>query len=410
MKKQHMSNLVMLFILTLIFAYIFYEGYSVTHIKLQTETAELSTVYETIETKALVIRDEVQLQNAGSGVTVPGVADGDKVRVGGRVAMAFATPQAAENYSKYAQLQNQLQYYENLESQTFGQAASVESINTEIDTKVDAYIRALASGNTATLNRAGDSVNDALLRRQMIIGEKINLRSLMQQLRKESDALAAIAQPEKEINTEVAGVFSSYTDGFENAFDYEAVAEMNAEQIEQALADCAEKQTKETPFLGKLVTSYAWYFACVVEAQAVRDLSQGSKVQVALKDSDDTVLTVRIISGTDVQPGQEKTALIMQCSYMDSKLAALRCEDIEIRLKAYEGFKVPAYALHIDENGNKGVYALISGQSHFRHAEVIYSQDDFVMLKFDTEDENGIRLYDRIITQGKELDDGKVYA
>lgn len=390
-------------------AYIAYEAYSVTHVQLQFETAVLSTVYEKIDTKALVIRDEKPIANAASGITVPTLSDGDKINVGGNVAMNFSTEDAASAYAKYHELQEQLRYYEDLEAKTLGQAASVESINSEIDTRVDEYIRALDSSDGTKISKASENANDALLRRQMIIGESVDLVSIIQDLRQQSEAVADAAMPDSYITTEQSGVFSSYTDGYETLWDYAAAEGMTPEQIEDAINTVTAGEQPESSNLGKLITSYAWYLACAVDADEVLSLKNGSKINVALKDSDDTVLTCQIVSGADVQPGQEKTALILKCSSMDSKLANLRCEDIEIRIKEYEGIKVPASALHVDGD-KKGVYALVSSQVSFREAEVIYSQDDFVMLAFDQSNPDGIRLYDKIITQGKELEDGRVFT
>ncbi|MBQ9227368.1 MAG: hypothetical protein IJ168_00940 [Eubacterium sp.] len=409
MKRIRMDTLLMITAVIVLVAYIAYEAYSVTHVQLQFETAVLSTVYEKIDTKALVIRDEKPIANAASGITVPTLSDGDKINVGGNVAMNFSTEDAASAYAKYHELQEQLRYYEDLEAKTLGQAASVESINSEIDTRVDEYIRALDSSDGTKISKASENANDALLRRQMIIGESVDLVSIIQDLRQQSEAVADAAMPDSYITTEQSGVFSSYTDGYETLWDYAAAEGMTPEQIEDAINTVTAGEQPESSNLGKLITSYAWYLACAVDADEVLSLKNGSKINVALKDSDDTVLTCQIVSGADVQPGQEKTALILKCSSMDSKLANLRCEDIEIRIKEYEGIKVPASALHVDGD-KKGVYALVSSQVSFREAEVIYSQDDFVMLAFDQSNPDGIRLYDKIITQGKELEDGRVFT
>ena len=41
---------------------------------------------------------------------------------------------------------------------------------------------------------------------------------------------------------------------------------------------------------------------------------------------------------------------------------------------------------------------------------VIYSDDDYVLAEYDESNEKSIHLYDKIITQGKDLKDGKVYT
>lgn len=408
MKREKISNIAMVVAIVLIFGYIFYEVYSVSHIDVKTEVAVLSTVYEKVDAKAIVIRDEQTISKPSGAITVPCLNDGDKINVGGNTAMTFSSQEAAANYSKYAEIQQKLSYYENLESQTLGQAASVESIDSEINSNVNNYIRQIANGNGSGVAAAGDKVNDALVRRQMIIGEKVDLLSIIQELRAQSEQYASSSKPDSYIKTDVSGIFSSYTDGFEGILDYEKAEELTAEQVENAIEMC-EKEKNDTDFLGKLVTSYKWYMECVVDADSVRSLQDGGKVNVAFKDNNDTVLSATIVSGADTNLGQKKTLLVMKCSDMDSNLASLRCEDIELRVKEYEGIMVPASALHVNENGEKGVYALVASQVHFRKAEVIYTADDYVMLKFDPESENGIRLYDQIITQGKELKDGKVF-
>lgn len=409
MKKIRIDSILMVIAIVLIFSYIAYEAYTVTHIDLKTETAVISTVYDKVEATALVIRDEHTIDRADSGITVPCLADGDKINVGGNVAMTFSSQEAAFGYSKYNELQSQLAYYEALEAQTLGQSASVESINAEINTSIDSYIRTVYGGKTAAVQAAGDKVNDGILRRQMLIGESVDLLSIIQELRAQSEQYAATANPDSFITTDVSGVFSGYTDGFETLIDYDKAEELTEQQVLDAIETVKSTKQKDSNYLGKLITSYAWYLECVVKTEDIKNLKNGSRVQIALKDSDDTVITVQIVSGAETQLGQETTVLVMKCSNLDSQLSSLRAEDIEIRVKSYEGIKVPASAMHVSGD-KKGVYALISSQVHFREAEVIYSADDYVLLKFDADNPNGIRLYDQIITQGKGLEDGKVFT
>ena len=100
---------------------------------------------------------------------------------------------------------------------------------------------------------------------------------------------------------------------------------------------------------------------------------------------------------------------LLKCNNMDTRIAARRSENIEIRYGSYTGVKVPVDAVHVVD-GKKGVYALISSQVKFREAEILYTGDDYVLLSYDPDSDNGIRLYDKIITQGKDLEDGKVYT
>lgn len=406
-KLKQKDSIAIIVVVLLVLVYIIAECYSVTRIQLETSTAALSTVYESVDSTAVIIRDEHPLHVSADGVTVSAVNDGDKVNVGGNIAMVFSSKDKAGNYSKYVQTQKQLAYYENLESQTIGQAASVDSINSEIDKDVNEYIRCIADGDTQSVETAGGYVNDGLIRRQMIIGENVNLVSIIQDLRKQAESYSLSATPDRFITTDESGVFSGYTDGFEQSVDYAEIQELTVDDVEMLTKKFTEK--KDSSNLGKIIKSYSWYMATVVDADVVQGIENGSKLQIALKDNGDTVLTMRIVSGAQPEPGAEKTVLILECAELNEQLLNLRVEDIEIRFKSYDGIKVPASALHVVD-GKKGVYVLISSQVKFRQADVIYTDDDYVLLSYDADNKKGIRIYDKIITQGKDLEDGKVYT
>lgn len=408
MPRLKKDNIAIIVAALLIVAYIIFQFYSVSHIEIETQTATLSTVYEKIDATAIVVRDEHAIESKSSGVTVPCVNDGDKVKVGGNVAMNFASSNSAESYSKYAEIKRQLKYYENLEEMTVGQVASVEMLDGDIADRVDDYVRACENSAIESVPSKGSEVNDSILRRQMLIGENVDLVSIIQSLRQEADSIGT-SKPDSYIKTDVSGVFTSYSDGLEKAVDYSKAEELTIDDIKNISKEYDSKSADSEKYLGKLITSYKWYFMCVVGADEVKDLEDGDKVEIALKDSGDTVLKMQIVSGAQPQVGAKETALILKSSEMNSALATLRKENIEIRIRSKEGFKVPASALHV-ENGKKGVYALISSQIRFREAEVIYSDDDYVLLNFDPDNKDGIRLYDKIITQGKGLSDGRVYT
>lgn len=391
-----------------IFVYIFVQFYSVTHIKLETVKAEKSITYESVDTTAVIVRDEHTVASPEGVVTVPCLNDGDKVKAGGNIAMTFSSADEATAYSKYNEIQQEIAYYEKLETQTIAQTSSVESINAEVAVKLNDYIRAMNNNDSASLQNTANSINDSLLRRQMIIGEDVDLMKVIQKLNKELEQYAGSSTPNDYISTDTSGVFSSYTDGYEDIIPYEKAQEATVRDIEKALKTTEKKNDGKDNTLGKLITSYTWYFECVLNVDEVEGLKDGQRVTIALKNSDDTTINAEILSGAEPVPGQTRTALIIKCNEMTAKLASLRREDIEIRIRSYEGIKVPTSALH--KNGDKrGVYALVSSQASFRETEVIYSGDDWVILKYEPDNPDGIRLHDQIITQGKELWDGKVY-
>lgn len=409
MKKQsynvNKSNVLIISVIVLIVLFVVIQFYKVTHIELKTQTATISTVYDKVSSEALFIRDESVVEKSPSGVTVACFQDGDKINVNGNVAMQFSSSKAAANYSKYAELTKQIKYYQTLEAQTVGQSADLETINEDIEQKVINYADGLAK------NRIGDTAEDldsVLVRRQLIIGEDVNLLSIIENLRDQRNNYQSYSKPDRYIKTDKSGVFSSYTDGYENLIDYSKVEETTIDGFKSALK-AVDKAQNVSNNIGKLVTSYTWYVQTLVSADTVKNLENGDYVNIVLKDNTSKSFKAEIVNGAEIALGQKETLLVLKLNEMDADIAKLRKAEIEIRRNNYEGIKVPSEALHVLD-GKKGVYVLIASQVKFREVNVIYSDDDYVLAEYDESNEKSIHLYDKIITQGKDLKDGKVYT
>lgn len=409
MKKQNFTankgNWLIISVVVLIVLFVVIQFYKVTHIELKTQTATVSTVYDKASSEALFIRDESVVEKAATGVTVPCFEDGDKINVKGNVAMQFSSSKAAANYSKYTDLTNQIKYYQTLEAQTVGQSANLETINENIEQKVINYADGLCRNKIGDTAQELDSV---LVRRQLIIGEDVDLLSIIENLRDKRNSYSSFSKPDKYIKTDESGVFSSYTDGYENIIDFDKAEETSVKEFKSALS-AVDKSKDVADNVGKLVTSYTWYVQTLVSTDTVKNLENGDYVNIVLKDDSSKEFKAEIVSGADVSLGQKETLLVLKLNEMDADIAKLRKAEIEIRRNKYEGIKIPSEALHV-VNGKKGVYVLIASQIKFREVNIIYSDDDYVLAEYDESNTNSIHLYDKIITQGKDLKDGKVYT
>ena len=408
-KKIPGDIVAIILVLALIGGYIFYGCYSALNVDVETITAVKSTVYEAIDAQALVIRDEHTVSGSSGGVTVASVNNGEKVKAGGNIAMVFSSEEDATKYSSAQELQSQLSYYEELETQASGTVTDVEQIDSDILSDVNNYIRAVGNGMYDSLLEYSDDLNERFIRRQLTIGEKIDFSQVKSDIKNQLDEInVSTCSPVDYLTTEESGIFSSYTDGFESIVDYSKATEIDAATLKSCIEKVSESENDSSSF-GKLITSYEWYFCCVVPSKDTAKISDGDTLNVTLKSSDD-ILKCQVISGADPDLNTEETVLVLRCSDMNSRIASMRLEDIEIRYSEYEGFKIPASAVHVDDNGEKFVYALISNTVEKRSGEIIYSTKDYVVFGYDAQNSDSIRYYDQIITKGTDLHDGKVYS
>ena len=401
------QSVAIIFILLLIIVYIAVQCYSVMNVRLQTQTALLSTVYEEVEATALVIRDEHIVSTQGGGVTVPSVSNGEKVKNGGELAKVFGSTENAAAYASYLELEAELEYYAQMESQAVGQVTDVESLDADILQNVNSYIRSNSAKDFVQSKDFASQLNDKFTRRQMLIGQDIDFASIVTEITSQMNEININScKPTGYVSADASGIFSEYTDGLEQAFDFKNIEELDAETL-QGYIESAQAAVP-TEDMGKLITSFDWYMCALVNTADLAELQDGAKVDVAIKGTD-KVIKCKIVSGADAQLGQEQSVLILKSTEMNSDIASLRVEDIQIRTKEYTGIKVSPNAVHI-KDGEKGVYALVSSVVEWRKADVLYTGKDFVVLSYSDEESGGIKLYDEIIIKGKELHDGKVYT
>lgn len=408
-KNKGVDVIAVFVVIALILTYVFYECYKAVNVEVETITAVNSTIYESIEAKALVIRDEKLINTGSGGVSVAQVKDGEKVKLGGTVAMTFSSEENARAYSNLQELHSQLDYYIDLENKSAGVATDIASVDKDILNDVNEYIRKINSSDYGNITECAKDLNDKMARRQIIIGEDVDFSSVKSGLESRINSINSTAiQPTADIKSQESGVFSSYTDGLENTFDYTKATQLDVKTLE-AYINQAQSAKQDSASFGKLITSYKWYFCAVVDAQAIKQISNGDVLNVSFKDSDKIIECV-VENGADVPLGQDKTALILSSSQLDGEISSMRLEDIEIRYNEHTGFKVPSCAIHIDKDGNKCVYALVANRVSQRKGNIIYSANDYVIFESGAKEEDSIRYYDRIITKGKDLHDGKIYS
>lgn len=400
------QNAAIIFVVALIVIYIAVELYSAFNVSLKTQTALESTVYETVDTQALVVRDEHTVQGNGGAVTVSSVGDCEKVVKGGEIALTFDTQESASAYSQYVDLEDDLRYYSDMESQAVGQVTDVESLDDSIIENINEYIRAAAARDLDSVSSSAAELNDRFTRRQILIGKDIDFSAVMRETEEKMDALNISAnQPSGSITADESGVYSVYTDGLEGAFDYDNIEDVDVDTLNSWMQQAQNSQPAQNA--GKLITDFEWYFCAAVDTDSISGLENGDDIEVAVLGTD-SVYNCEIVSGAEPELGQEQTVLVLSCDEINSDTVSMRLANIEIRVNSYTGIRMPSAAVHVN-NGERGVYALVASVVEWRSAQVLYTDGDYVILSYDPGSENGIKLYDQIIIQGKELHDGEVY-
>ena len=383
--------------------YVGYQGYMLLRPKLKTDTVVKTTAYQTLETDGVVFRDETVLSQTTNGHVFYSVLNGSRVARGGKIADTFATENDALSQQKLDELDAEIASLESINAQGTTNRANLAAINQQID---DTWL-AISDKAQATSLSGMDELHSRLLtllnKQQLTVGRVENYDARLATLRAQRAALAASFKPATgNLVAPVAGYFIGDLDGYEEYCTTKGVEELTVAKVEEALA-----YTPRTiaPCSGKIVEDYEWYLACVLSLEQAAELKIGSQMEVRMPFVTSETIPMQVISINRDVSG--KAALVLKCTHMDQALSTVRVEKVEIRLKQYDGIRIPDKAIHFNENQEQGVYVQVGNVLAFRRIRVLYHDEHEAISVCEVTDKSGYaQLYDKIAAEGEGLYDG----
>lgn len=385
------------------------EIYTLANKAYDTQTAYEQTVLETMDAEMYVIRDEIILNSASTGVIVPLADNAERVSKGSTIAASFPSEAAAENYVKVQSLNKRLDAYKKIDSQLKLANIDIDKLTDEIDSDFESMLDAAYNNDYSNLSEDKLSFSEKLSRKQISFGNDVDCSAKIAEIQNEISALNSAGSPSEIISAEESGYYVSKLDGYENVLTGNDIESLTPEMLEKAFS--GKKNNVSDASIGKIIDGYNWYIATIVESSAASSFSKGKNVSLMFDDSGKNPVKTVVHS---VKNFDSKAIVVFRCNLMNEDLTAIRKVSGKIVLNEYTGLKVSRDAVRLDEEGNSGVYVRTGNMVNFRSLNIVYSEDSFVVAVKPSADSGiklshtHLKLYDEIIISGKELSDGMV--
>jgi len=104
----------------------------------------------------------------------------------------------------------------------------------------------------------------------------------------------------------------------------------------------------------------------------------------------------------------DQAVVIFSCGIMDDELLGGVSETADIIKQSYSGIWLPREALHMNDEGQWGVYCLSGAVVKFKPVEWVYQGDSFYLAKPADSAQKGLYLYDKVIVKGRNLEENMV--
>ncbi len=394
-----------------------------------TEIATEMTATHSLHKDGIIVRDEKLIKSDNEGVISYVCRDGDSVAKNQEVAQVYESEEDALSNQEIDSIDSEIARIKKLNATASNGDLGIDTIDSQINNAIKDFNINIADRDFLNTNTYINNLTYLVTERMFVTGKTVDIASRLTELEAEKEELKS--QTNKavaEIKTPSPGCFASSADGYETVYDYDNVKSTNLSQYNKMKKAKPKKISDDT--VGKVITSTNWYIVCPITKEEALSLTTNTyetiTVNMPYASTSSIPVTIEAIN-KDSNGGD--CILVIKCDYMNSELATIRNENIEICLNTYQGIRVSKSALHDDEvkkttedeNGNvktekkkvQGVYVMYGNELQFKEVSIIYSGSDFVICDPSPDSDklfNGetITLYDNIVVNGSDLKDGKV--
>lgn len=402
--KRILRTLIITLVVLLVISYIGYQAYRTIYTDVNTELAVMHSVYESIETEALVYRDETLVPNAANGSPYFAIENGAHVAKNSVIASVYEDAESGRIEQQIEEIDAQIHALKTIVADAGSGRLTLDVINHQFSDILLQMIRETETGGLASSEDYAFHILSLLSKKALVTGKDVDFTEKINELETKKQTLKESYSPRiDKITAPAAGYFANSTDGYEGL--------LTTDDIKQGTmtVDALQKQMKAEPATetacGKIVRGYEWFLACIVPDTYYNALGEKNRLTIRLPFVMDEAIPVVVESAKKDNKGQ--MVVVFRCDQMNAKLATIRKEAVEIQLVEHAGMKVPKRAI-VEKDGEIGVYIRSGNVVAFRKIQQKYPKPaDYVICDI-VEKDGYLQMYDDIIVGGRDLYDGKI--
>lgn len=401
-----LKRLLMLLGAMLLFVYMGYHIFMSAYSPIKTDIAVLYDEYETVDTTGLVVRNETLIPLTQQGFVYYIAENGSRVSKDGKIADLYASQEAAVVRQQLRALDTEIAELQTIEEQGQNNRTNLDIINTQLYKAQAAVIAEMSEPHMSQIDMASADLLALMNKQQITIGRTTSFEGRLSELNSQRASLAAQdADPTSSVYSPMAGYFVNTVDGLESVIDANTITSITTEEIRQAME--TEPIVDSTRYIGKVVGSYEWYLVCVLPAEEMTRLPMDSTVRLRLPFVSNETIPVTVVAENRDRDGN--MAVVFRCDYMSADLSDIRLEQVQVLVKQHSGLRVPDEAVRFNDAQEAGVFVQEGNVIRFRRIRVTYHSEyeDYSICEVVNED-GYLQVYDDIVTEGKNLYDGKI--
>lgn len=302
----------------------------------QTSLTVTATMSDSAPLSGLVIRDELVIRSDEQYIDVT-TADGSEVAAGETVAVAYSSEEALERASRMHVLSREIEDVTAALDST-ATATGAGDREQSIYSAIIGLSSCLRGGNLSELESRSSALAGVLFPTN--VGDDASEEYLRQLKEEYSGLQTSAAGDTKTITVGESGTFSTLVDGYEGV-DPEYVRNFSPSELLELIA---ADRVVASDSIGKLITSYDWYYAAVVPWDDSQHLLEGDWVKLSFGRYYSGELDAQVERLGRAENDQQLVLFRLERGQAD--MLAVRAVTAELIYKEYTGLRVPIRGLY----------------------------------------------------------------
>ena len=404
--KSSGKKVALFVIMTLLFLaaglYVGIQLFSILHRTYKTETAIAATMADSVYLNGVAVFDAVDVTGGGGELGYL-VEDGERVTGGTALAEVYTSEEQGVLRERLDRLDRVIDLLTKSENSA---GSDLTVLTTETRQSLYDLLDILENASYSDLSNAEDAFLLAQNRLQISTGQVGGFESTIAELQSERETVQSQLGALETITAQTNGYFISASLTPFLQTDAQALSDATPTALQQMLAEGIPEA--DVGLVGRIITGFSWKFYATCDLATAARFDGLNTVKISVPGKENTPLSATVSEVTvDEENGVAK--VVLECQSINADVLRLGMEEAQVDLKTYTGIRVDRNALHI-VNGEYGVYVKYGNIQRFRKIQVLYEHDNYILVPENgaVGTDNELRLYDEVIVEGSNLQDGKL--
>jgi len=373
----------------------------------RTQTAHLTTIFQSASGPGLVFRDEILLEESGASMVSSLFDDAQRVLVGEPIVELLPPGTYVGNRGRLRQTQWEIDMLEHAQDTSINHIANTDILGRDIQSQLGLLVQMSATGQYEDAGALRSNLTSLLNQRQIATGKEQNFQERISTLSSERDRLLldAARGATGVVNAPRSGFYARSVDGLESVLTLNVARTGGLSELKSLVENTSASEVQSRA--GRIITSHNWYVAVVVYQYEIQGMRRGQNLDIVFEATGTRVpATLRRILSDNAE---DKAVLIFHSNHVSEETVNLRVSDVRLDFRQHEGIRVDAQALRFVD-GERGVFTLTNNVVRFKRVDPVYEESGFLLSRppLDPHDTFTLRKYDQIIIRGVDLEDGRV--